>query len=555
MTGHDDSPPALRLEDHGGLRGKLEELFGIDARSLALFRVGLASTLLVDLWSRAKALREHYTGEGMFPREIALTLRPDSRLFHVFLWSDRFEVQAALFAIFAALVLIFLVGWRTRAVNVLLFVFLVSIVRRNPYACHTGDVWLKALVFWGMFLPLGAAASIDRLRSRSPPRNSKPILTLATAAVLLQILVFYVSTGYLKQRYDVWRRGDAVMIFTNVIEYARPFGAWLGQFPAACRALTYLTLFIEGLAPFLFFVPYRTARLRCLLVVVFTGFHLGIQALVHIGLFQVTSIVALSLFLPAWFWERVVPRPLVALGTALRARLSLRIGPRASAVEPGWLRGAGRAGGWTVQALAALSLALILVTNFNTARSNPYAKKDDAPIPIPRALDDFVRPLGLIQNWNMFTDIEPMFFGWFLGIAQLEDGSIVDVLERREFDGIRAPEHFASYFANHNARRFWRNAAIPGNEFLLRGLAGVLCRRWEDEGRGRIVHFALFHVGKVPARGGDVDTVKRLCVFSPPRPQLALAPDQARMEELRAQWRAFLAGLPKTVPSARASQG
>ena len=210
-----------------------------------------------------------------------------------------------------------------------------------------------------------------------------------------------------------------------------------------------------------------------------------------------------------------------------------------------------------MQGLAGLSLALIIVTNVNTARAKPYAKKEEATIPLPRALDDFVRPLGLIQNWNMFTDIEPMFFGWFLAIGQLEDGRIVDVLEKRDFDGIHRPEHFASYFANHNARRFWRQAAIPGNEFLLRGLAGYLCRRWEAEGGGRIVHFALFHVGKVPARGGDVDTVKRLCVFAPPRPELAQAsPEEyAHLEELREQWKTFLASLPKSVPSERADKG
>src|SRR5688572_6980303 len=134
-------PPRPPQRNAGGWR----ELFAIDARALASFRIGLGLLILVDLYGRAKTLRIHYTGEGVFPREIALALRPDSPLVRVFLLSDRFEVQAALFLLFALVALALVLGWRTRLVSVLSFVLLASLVRRNPYVCHTGDVLLKAL--------------------------------------------------------------------------------------------------------------------------------------------------------------------------------------------------------------------------------------------------------------------------------------------------------------------------------------------------------------------------------------------------------------------------
>jgi hypothetical protein len=39
---------------------KLEEMFGLDLRSLALFRIGLAIILLADLAIRAGDLTAHY---------------------------------------------------------------------------------------------------------------------------------------------------------------------------------------------------------------------------------------------------------------------------------------------------------------------------------------------------------------------------------------------------------------------------------------------------------------------------------------------------------------
>src|SRR5262245_39443227 len=108
-------------------RSRLAALFAIDVRSLAAFRIGFGVLLLVDLFGRAKTLREHYTGAGVFPRELALDLTPAPGLFRVFLLSDGVAVQAVLFALFALIALLLLVGWRTRLMSVLAFVFLASL--------------------------------------------------------------------------------------------------------------------------------------------------------------------------------------------------------------------------------------------------------------------------------------------------------------------------------------------------------------------------------------------------------------------------------------------
>lgn len=533
------------------------ELFGIERRSLACFRIGLGSLLLWDLWGRAKTLREHYTGEGVFPRELADGMRPDSVLFRAFLMSDRVPVQAALFGLFALVALLLVLGWRTRVMSVLAFVLLVSLVRRNPYACHTGDVLFKALSFWAMFLPLGAHFSLDRLRGSVRAPAEARVLTLGTAGALLQVAVFYVMAGILKGRYEVWRSGEAVWIFTHAIEYTRPFGAWLGQFPAACRFLTFATLAMEGLAPFLLFLPFGTARIRTALFFVFAAFHLTLQATIHIGIFQVLCIVMLTLFLPGAFWDwlaRHLPAALRGRWQALRDAWIVRFGrvqgraPSAPGALARWLSRASAA-------FLVLVLAVIVVSNLNSVVEDPYDRADEGLVPLPRVIDDYGRQMSLVQSWNMFTDIDRLFFGWFLVLGQQEDGQVVDVLARTPFHRLRLPEHYARFFPNHNSRRYWRELTLTDDgkprEGLQKALCDYLAREWLREGRPALIHLAMFHVGRVPSEHRKRDQVKPVCRWEAAHEPLKNAPpeEQQRWNAWRQSWKRFLDGLPETAPA------
>ncbi len=508
------------------LRRKLEELFGIDIRSLVLFRIGLGTMLLADLVKRSRAFREHYTGEGMFPREAAETLEPDSWLFRFYLLSDEPWVQAAGFALGALFAIGVIVGYRTRLCTALSFLNVCSLIRRNPYATHTGDVWLQVLTFWALFLPLGSAGSVDRLRkgAREPP--PRQVYSLASACVLLQIAVFYLAAGYLKHQHDLWLRGEALQVFASIVEYTRPFGTTLADYPNVCRFLTYATLVIEGIGPFLLFSPVFTAPLRTALVFVFAAFHVGIQMTVYIGIFEILSIVAVVLFLPGWFWDR------------LQGWLPFRPGRKDVTRKPREANVVhGRILTWISGTVALLALVVVIASNVNTARAGT--------IPLPRAVDAYGRQMGLVQNWNIFTNIDQLFFGWFLVLGQTREGRLVDVSTGEEFRGLQPPEHIASFFPNHNARRFWTQAALPPNEWLRGPMLRYLGRRWNASHAEMLFHIALFHVGRVPGQGDSHDRTKRLGVMEFPLP--ATEESSAIYEGRRAEWRAFLAGMPAIV--------
>src|SRR3954466_4118918 len=170
-------------------REKVEEVFGADLRSLAAFRMVLAVLVLADLADRATNLYAHYTDGGILPRSVFLQMRGlNPWSFSLNLMNGELYFQVLIFGVGALAALALLVGYRTRLVSVIVWVVMLSIQYRNPLLYTAGDGLLRLLLFWGMFLPLGAYCSFDRLLNSSstlpsraaPRRLSMRFVSLAT---------------------------------------------------------------------------------------------------------------------------------------------------------------------------------------------------------------------------------------------------------------------------------------------------------------------------------------------------------------------------------------
>jgi hypothetical protein len=174
-------------------RRKVVEVFGADLRSLAVFRVVLAGLVLADLLGRGADLYAHYTDRGVLPRGALLQEAMNRWQISLNLMSGELVVQVLLFDAAALAALTLLIGYRTRLMTVILWVLVLSIQARNPLVLNTGDTLLRVLLFWAMFLPLGAYWSADRALKvkAAPPRFSTRFLSVATAGLLLQIAFVY----------------------------------------------------------------------------------------------------------------------------------------------------------------------------------------------------------------------------------------------------------------------------------------------------------------------------------------------------------------------------
>ncbi len=283
----------------GGIswRDRLHSIFGLDVRSLALFRIALGVVLLFDVVLRYQDVHAHYTDEGVLPRNV---LPLYNQLMSVHMLDGSLAFQVVLFYLhgFAALALI--LGWKTRYVLPLAWFLTLSVHGRNSMVLQGGDVLLRLVLFWSMFLPLGACYSLDSL-SRSPaPRR---IVSMGTVAFLLQVCMVYWFASLLKWD-SAWRTdGYALYMALSIGHFTTPLGRVLLDHHSLLSFLTFATIWLESFGPFLLFVPWRNWVFRMLAFVSFLGFHIGIGLTMRMGIFQPVCIAIWFVFLPSEFWD------------------------------------------------------------------------------------------------------------------------------------------------------------------------------------------------------------------------------------------------------------
>ncbi len=288
----------------------MHTLFGCDLRTLALLRVNLGGLLIVDLILRARDLGDHYTDAGVLPRaallETATGWRPSLHLV-----SGSAEIQALLLIVAGLVAVALMVGYRTRLATVVSWVLLISLHNRNPMVLQGGDVLLRMLLFWGMFLPLGARYSVDAALRRPDGAEPNRFFSLATMALLVQVMSVYFFSALLKSD-PVWiPDGTAVYYALSINYHATPVAEWLRQFPRLLQGLTYYVWCLELIAPILMFSPVFHRPLRLVLMVLLITMHVGFILCLRIGLFPYISIASLLAFTPGWVWDRLEERVLI----------------------------------------------------------------------------------------------------------------------------------------------------------------------------------------------------------------------------------------------------
>lgn len=455
-----------RLSAWPRVRAKFVEVFGADLRSLAALRVVLALLVLVDLGRRSTDLSAHYSDQGVPPPSDLET----GYAFSLNLANGTPEFQALLFGLAALAALSMLVGYRTRLATFVVWLVVLSIQVRNPLILIAGDTLLLLLLFWSLFLPLGAVWSVDRLRSRlrsGVQRLAPRFFSMATVALFLQIALMYWFTAIRKSG-EAWRWDGTALYYT--LSGNRGL-TWLGEytleFPTLLAALTFATLALEAFGPFLLFSPVLTGPIRTAAVLAFMSLHFGILVTMNVGLFPFIAGSCMVCFLPGWFWDRALPGLRAAPGRhplrrwreaathLARTRLLLPLrrlfspgshalslaasrverpaseasggaGPSTPAEESE--RGRGAAAGSESKVLRS-SLATNLLSLFlllNVVCYNVAGVSSSVSMPGPAyALNSF---LGLSQGWAMYAPGPSRDTGWWVVPAELESGEQVDLL-------------------------------------------------------------------------------------------------------------------------------
>lgn len=154
------------------------------------------------------------------------------------------------------------------------------------------DSFAHILLFYFIFMPVGAALSLDKLRGVEFPEARYNRLALRILQLHLCIAYFVAGTG--KAAGQQWWDGEAIWRATAMPDFSRFDTSWLVHLPFVAKVVAWSTVFFETLYP-VFVWPRRTRGVWLTTIILM---HAGIFFIMGLKTFAALMIVLnLALFM------------------------------------------------------------------------------------------------------------------------------------------------------------------------------------------------------------------------------------------------------------------
>lgn len=488
-----------------GIRNRLttavRHRFKIDTRSLAAFRIALGLLILADLISRSRNLTAFYTDSGVFPREAFITHQNPLHLsFHII--SGEVWAQALLFILAGMLAFALTIGYRTSVATIGTWLFLVSLHNRMPDVLNGGDFLLRMLLFWAIFLPLGSRWAIDAMQT---DRRRTHVTTVASAALLLQVVIVYIANVIAKGSGEIWLQGDGLAYVFSLGQFTVLLGDHLGAYPMVLRLLNYLWV---GTITLSFLLIVLTGIRRTAFVFLLAVLHLGMLVTMQIDLFPLISVAGLLPFLPASFWVSLEPRISSSRMCSTIRRWARRLAavlPTVTVSEGSALVGRMKRVGLTVVPL----IFLVLVVLWNVHLGLSYTSDTDILPDEAEAVIDITRT---DQYWNMFAPDPLSTDGWIVAPGRLQNDSRVDAFHGGRVTWDRPPDISDTYPTARWRKylvRLWRYDTADRQLF-----AEYLCRRWNANHETELVNVSVYFMEQPTQIHNETEPINKVQLVS-----------------------------------------
>jgi hypothetical protein len=203
------------------------------------------------------------------------------------------------------------VGYKTRLMTFLNYLFVCSLQNRNYIVCHSGDTVHRVMLFWSIFLPLGEVFSIDsafkkKQKVRDYSRENMEVLGFPAAAFTVQVLVMYVTAHFHKSAPEWREQGVATWMALQLDFFRTPIGSLFSMFPALCRFLTFSVLIWQKWGVIIYFSPIFNQYFKAFTVLGYTAMHIGFGMNLYLELFTWITIAAILGLTPGWVWDVAV---------------------------------------------------------------------------------------------------------------------------------------------------------------------------------------------------------------------------------------------------------
>ncbi|AFZ74071.1 HTTM domain-containing protein [Natronobacterium gregoryi] len=463
----------------------------IDTRSLAAFRIGAGLLVAADVLLRARNFEFMYTEDGVVPQSLAMEASADGA-FSIYYFTTSSTAIAALFALTALVGFQLAVGYRTRVATILAFLLVVSLDHHNPLVLSYADVLFRLLLFWAIFLPLGERWSVDAVHADRAPRES--ITSVASAAILAQIVFMYFLNGYHKTESELWIGGEATPLIMGLDNTTFLLGDVMRNFPTMLQygGLTWYYMLLFSWLLFLL-----RGRARTALVAMFVGGHASFAITVRIGAFPYVAIAGLLLFLQASFWADAKT---IARSASLEQIQSTEVRPRLEQVArlfPSFRleRSAPAVPNWLTRSVYSVALAIavvsiLIVPALTYVPLADFVDEEDGPAD---RIEQRAEVVSVDQpDWSVFAPHPRTSDQYYVFPAETRDGERIDVYNDRELSYDRPYEELQKQFDTYRERFYM--SSVRSSDTVAASLAEHLCSNWENDRDATITHVNVYYV-------------------------------------------------------------
>lgn len=467
----------------------LEDIVSLDLRALGFFRIFIGSILLIDMLDRMKDPAIFYTegGVGVTAAQTNLLTNVSFSLNNLFPTDPNF--QLLIFAIGAILAFLLIAGFKTRIVTILMWIVLVSVQNRNFLIIQGGDDYIRVLLFWGIFLPIGYRFSYDFFRNKTKYlKLDNKFVSPINIGVIFQIIYLYYFSAISKSS-PIWNKDFTAIYYSLSLD---GFVTWLGRILLTIKPLlvplTAFVYYLELYVTVLFVSPFWNWITRAVGVILIIGLHLGIGTTLDVGVFPWIAICGVLILMPTEaidFALRKINKNkrIQNLISKIDFEKLKKFQPKEKVYKENRIYKK-YPNFFIVIETVFISLFAFSVT-FSAYIWN--TGNNGSKVVLPEPVKQVFLFTRMDQQWSMFAPFPFTDDGWYVIIGKLENGNEISMFgssEKTNFNGF--PANYSQNFKNERWRKLMANLYYEQYSFRRTELLNYMCREWNTDSKNTV---------------------------------------------------------------------